>query len=198
MAAPLALRFVRSASLVEQLPSSLIELAIVGRSNVGKSSLLNALANHSKLARTSKSPGATRLLNVFELDPVDSGRWIVDLPGYGFAKVPAKERRRWQGMIDGYLTEREELAMVLLLIDGEVGPTKLDLQTVEWLGSIGLTVRFIATKSDKVSSSKRPNRKREVAEKLGVEPGDVAWVSAAKGWGIPELRTEIKARLQAT
>ena len=137
MTGPLPLRFLQSAPAVTDLPESILELALVGRSNVGKSSLLNALAHRRDLARTSKTPGATRLLNLFELAPPGSGRWLVDLPGYGFARSSREERRGWQKMVEGYLTEREALAGVLLLIDGEIGPTPLDLQTVEWLRYIG-------------------------------------------------------------
>ena len=119
--AALPLRFVQSASDVGQLPDAEREVALVGRSNVGKSSLLNALAGSTSLARTSKTPGATRLINVFELSG-SPGRWLVDLPGYGYAKVSQAERRRWATMIERYLHGRETLDTVLLLVDGEVGP----------------------------------------------------------------------------
>ena len=149
-AGPLPLRFVQSAAHADQLPDSLLEIAVIGRSNVGKSSLLNAVANRKGLAKTSKTPGATRLINIFELETAPAGRWLVDLPGYGFAKVPEHERRRWQKMIEGYLTGRDTLQGALVLIDGEIGPTQLDLQTVEWLAHIELPLRFVATKTDKV------------------------------------------------
>ncbi len=191
MPAPLPLRFLTSASDAQQLPDSAIEVALVGRSNVGKSSLLNALSNRRDLARTSKTPGATRLVNVFELDPRGSGRWIVDLPGYGYARAPESERRRWQRMVEGYLTTRDELDCVLLLIDGEIGPTPLDVQTVEWLHHVGRPIRFVATKSDKVRPSRRPGRKAELAERLGLERGDVTWVSAHKGTGIDQLQAQL-------
>lgn len=197
MAEPMKLRFLRSASAVDQLGDADVELALIGRSNVGKSSLINALANQNNLARTSKSPGATRLINVFEVGQADSGRWLVDLPGYGYAKVSHNERRKWQKMIEGYLIERESLRLALLLVDGEIGPTELDLGTAAWLGSIDLPFVPIATKSDKVKSSKRPRRKIELAEKLGVAKGDVSWVSSAKGHGVHELRQRITTLFEA-
>ena len=191
MSSPLPIRFLQSASRLDQLPKSHIELAIVGRSNVGKSSLINALANRKKLAKTSKTPGATQLINVYELAPEDSGNWLVDLPGYGFAKAPKAEMDRWRKMIEEYLLESETLGGVVLLIDSAVGPTKLDLQTIEWLDHIDLPYRFVATKEDKVRSSKRGARKTDLVTKLGVEKKDVLWVSVMTGAGIPKLRSEI-------
>ena len=191
MAGPLPLHFTRSATSVRDLPDSVVELALVGRSNVGKSSLLNALSRRRDLARTSKTPGSTRAVNVFELDPVGSGRWIVDLPGYVFARSSHAERRTWQQLVEGYLTKRAALDSVLLLIDGEIGPTPLDLQTVEWLHHIGRPVRYVATKSDKVRSSKRPARRAAVAAALGVERGDVTWVSARTGAGVDVLQAQV-------
>jgi GTP-binding protein len=194
---PLVLHFLRSASVVEQLPVAVSEVALVGRSNVGKSSLVNALAGRKQLAKTSKTPGATRLLNVFEMTPKGSGRWLVDLPGYGYAKVPHAERDRWRPMIEGYLTGRATLAAVLVLIDAEVGPTPLDLQTVEWFRYLDTPVQFVATKVDKVGSSRRATRKADLASKLGVPKGEVLWVSASKGWGLDELRLELRRLLGA-
>jgi len=188
--ATLRLGFVQSASRVGQLPEARRELAVVGRSNVGKSSLLNALSNQKGLARTSKTPGATKLLNVFEVDDLP-GRWLVDLPGYGYAKVSANERQRWQSMIEGYLAERESLEMVLLLIDGAVGPTASDQNTYDWLLDQGHEVRVVATKDDKVKASKRQKRRSELAAGLDLAKSEVRWVSAAKGTGIPELRNEL-------
>lgn len=191
------LHFLRSASTVEQLPEAVSEVALVGRSNVGKSSLVNALAGRKQLAKTSKTPGATRLLNVFEMTPKGSGRWLVDLPGYGYAKVSHAERDRWRPMIEGYLTGRATLAAVLVLIDAEVGPTPLDLQTVEWFRYLDTPVQFVATKGDKVGSSRRATRKADLAGKLGVPKGEVLWVSASKGWGLDELRLELRRLLGA-
>ncbi|MGI9608310.1 MAG: ribosome biogenesis GTP-binding protein YihA/YsxC [Acidimicrobiales bacterium] len=191
MSGPLQLRFVTSAAKHGQLGESIVEIAVAGRSNVGKSSLLNALANRKSLAKTSKTPGATRLLNVFELDPEGSGKWLVDLPGYGYAKAPKHEQERWARMIENYLTERETLDLVLMLVDGAVGPTALDLQSLDWFEHIGVPVRIIATKHDKVKPSMLGARKAELAKHCGVDLSDVQWVSAAKGTGIPELRNEI-------
>jgi GTP-binding protein len=188
---PLQLRFLTSAARHDQLADSLTEIAVAGRSNVGKSSLLNALANRKSLARTSKTPGATRLLNVYELDPEGSGRWLVDLPGYGYAKAPGHEQERWARMIEDYLTEREQLDLVLVLIDGAVGPTALDEQSLEWFDHIGVPVRIVATKHDKVKPSKLGARKRDLAKGCGVAAESVRWVSAAQGTGIPELRSEL-------
>jgi GTP-binding protein len=192
MAQPLKdTRFLTSAADVRKLGVCHAEVAFVGRSNVGKSSLLNALCLQKGLAKTSKTPGRTRLINVFVTGP---DRWIVDLPGYGFATGPAKERESWQAMIEGYLTGRRTLAMVFVLVDAEVGPTKLDHQMLEWLGSEGLPSRIVATKCDRVKPSRQLAQRRDVAADLGLQPGDIAWASADKGTGIPELRQEI-ARL---
>lgn len=186
MSSPLQLAFVQSADHVAALPSTTAEVAFVGRSNVGKSSLINALANHRQLAHVSKAPGRTRLLNLFS---VKEGGTIMDLPGYGFAKAPAKARAGWQQMIEGYLLDRDNLVMVGVLVDGEVGPTKLDLQMLDWLRAYTIPHTVIATKYDKVRSSARSKRKRELASKCDLEDGDVVWVSASKGTNISRLRS---------
>lgn len=185
-ASPLPLTFVTSADRLDQLPASDVEVAIVGRSNVGKSSLLNALAGKDGLARTSKTPGRTQLLNVFR---VPSGATLVDLPGFGYAKVSATQRDAWQRRMEAYLTGREPLVMTLLLVDGEVGPAKLDVAMLAWLRSAAVPFVVVATKHDKVRSSRRERRKRELAEGCGVAKGDVLWVSATSGVGVPRLRS---------
>jgi GTP-binding protein len=182
---PLRMTFLQSASRVEQLPDATAEVAFVGRSNVGKSTLINALAERRHLAHVSKTPGRTRLINCFDVAGVGT---LVDLPGYGYAKAPMRDRARWQQMIEGYLLERQNLRMIAVLVDGEIGPTVLDLEMLDWLRSRGLPHTVVATKHDKVKSSGRDKRKRELASKCMLEPIDPVWVSAAKGTGIERLR----------
>ena len=182
---PLPLEFVLSAAKVDQLPDNEVEVAIVGRSNVGKSSLLNALANRKQLALVSKTPGRTQLLNCFALG---EGAAVIDCPGYGYASVAANKRRTWQKMMEDYLLTREQLVMILVLVDGEIGPTKLDLQMLEWLRANLLPHAVVATKHDKVKASKRAKRTKDLAEACRLQPADVVWVSAAKGTGIDRLR----------
>ena len=182
---PLRLEFVKSADGIAGLPESAAEVAVVGRSNVGKSSLINALGHSKGLALVSKTPGRTRLLNVFAMP---NGGTLVDCPGYGYASAPGHLRQAWQKMAEKYLLEREPLRMILVLVDGEIGPTKLDLQMFEWVRAHGLPHAVVATKHDKVKASVRDKRKQELAEACGVAPGDVVWVSAAKGTGMDRLR----------
>ena len=186
----LRMQFVLSADRVEALPDSPAELAVVGRSNVGKSSLVNALGGSKGLAKTSKTPGRTQLLNLFELlDPAAKGGTLVDCPGYGYAKAPGHLRQSWQKMAERYLLEREPLRRIVVLVDGEVGPTKLDVQLLEWLRHHQRPLAIVATKHDKVKASVRDKRKRELATGCGVAPNEVVWVSAHKGVGIDRLRS---------
>jgi GTP-binding protein len=192
MPGPLPLTFVRSARALDQLPDSRAEVAVVGRSNVGKSSLLNALANRKGLAHVSKTPGRTQLLNCYALG---DGATLVDCPGYGYAKVSASMRASWQRMIEGYLLGREPLVMTLVIVDGEIGPTKLDVQLLEWLAAHGLPNTVVATKHDKVKSSQRERRKRDLAAGCGRAPGEIVWVSSPKGVGIDQLRSLVRGWL---
>lgn len=193
MAGPLQIKFVQSATDVRDLPDSPAEVAFVGRSNVGKSSLINALANQRQLARVSNTPGRTQLINVFS---ASAGGTLVDLPGYGYAAVPGRVKQGWQRMIEGYLLDREELVMVFVLVDGEIGPTKLDVQMLDWLRENDVPHTVVATKGDKVKSSKRQTRKKELAAGCELEPGDVVWVSTHNGANIDVLRSLILAHLK--
>ncbi len=142
-----------------QLP----EIAMLGRSNVGKSSLINALANRKNLAHTSGTPGKTRLINFYKID----NRFVlVDLPGYGYAKVSKQERERWRTMIDLYLHERSYLCGLIQLIDMRHAPSELDLQMYRWLKQRGLPFTVVATKSDKVKRSQRAKHKNDIRSKL--------------------------------
>ena len=189
MSPPLELRFVLSADRVGGLPESQAEVAVVGRSNVGKSSLINALAKRNGLANTSKTPGRTQLLNCFALP---DGTTMVDCPGYGYAKVSKVQRASMGSMIERYLLERDELQMVMVLVDGEVGPTPLDTSMLAWLRSEGVPHQVVATKHDKVKAALRDKRKRQLAAGCDLEPGDVVWVSANKNVGIDRLRDLVR------
>ena len=189
---PLPITFVTSAKRHTDLPDSPCEIAFVGRSNVGKSSLINALANRRQLARVSNTPGRTQLINLFTLP---TGGTVVDLPGYGYAAVPGREKAGWQRMIEGYLLEREPLDVVFVLVDGEIGPTKLDVQMLDWLRECGVPHTVIATKLDKVKPSKLATRKRDLSKGCGLDPGDVFWVSSSKGDGIEALARHVTALL---
>ncbi len=168
------------------LPRSPAEVAFVGRSNVGKSSLINALANRKALAKVSNTPGRTQLINLFALP---SGATVVDLPGYGYAAVPTRVKKGWQPMIEHYLLDREELVQQFVLVDGEIGPTKLDVQMLAWSRANDIPHTVVATKMDRVKSSKRDARKRELAAGCDLEVGDVVWVSVSTGAGVDELRS---------
>ncbi|MEK6711256.1 MAG: ribosome biogenesis GTP-binding protein YihA/YsxC [Nitrospinota bacterium] len=128
------------------------EVAFAGRSNVGKSSLINALVGRKGLARTSTAPGKTQLIHFFEI----GGRFVlVDLPGYGYAKVPLAVRERWQPMIEEYLGGREPLRGVVVLIDSRRGAGEMDLQLLEWLGAVELPACIALTKADKLKRGER-------------------------------------------
>src|SRR6478609_4630825 len=203
MTAPLRLTFIQSAARVGELPGSPVEVAFVGRSNVGKSSLINALANQKQLARVSNTPGRTQLLNLFSVDRTGGSSGgssgdgpatgtVMDLPGYGYAKASKTVRKGWPAMIEGYLLERENLAMVFVLVDGEIGPTKLDVQMLEWLRYNVVPHTVVATKMDKVKSAKRATRRKDLAAGCLLDLGDIVWVSATKGDGIDTLRSLVR------
>ena len=192
VATSLDLRFLLSADDVGGLPASPAEVAVAGRSNVGKSTLLNALAGSTSLARTSKTPGRTRLLNCFV---TPTGATVVDLPGYGYAKVAATERAAWQRRTERYLLEREPAVTTLLLVDGEVGPTSLDQEMLVWLRTHEVAFHIVATKHDKVRSSQRERRRRDLAAGCALDPREVLWVSAERGTNVGRLRELVRGLL---
>ncbi len=178
--------FLRGAASLGQLPrGGLPEIALAGRSNVGKSSLLNRIANRKNLARTSRTPGKTRELNLFV---VERKFVLVDLPGYGFAKVSKQEKAQWSRLIETYLNEREELAGIVHLVDARHKPSAEDVQMHEWIKHFNVSALIAATKADKISKDKRRRSVRTIEEAL--EPDSetpVVLFSAQSGEGSREV-----------
>ncbi len=144
--------FIISNTKMTALPKpTLPEYAFIGRSNVGKSSLINMLCRKKGLAKTSQSPGKTQVINHFK---INDNWYLVDLPGYGYAKVSQTTRKSWEGMIKTYLEKRENLQCVMALIDSRLEPQKVDLEFIDWLGSKGIPFVIIFTKADKQSKTK--------------------------------------------
>lgn len=187
------------------------EIAFVGRSNVGKSSLLNRLLGRKALARTSSTPGRTRAVNYFL---INRRFWFVDLPGYGYAKAAKSDRQAWADLVEAYFREARGRVATVLLVDGKVGATPLDAEAVEYLAAHGAAPIVVATKIDRVPRSKRSRALAEVRRRLAEtavgdgdprSPGDAAGpahhdpipVSARTGEGVKELWRELGNRLDA-
>ena len=158
------------------------EIAFAGRSNVGKSSLINKLLNRKKLARVSAQPGKTATINFYD---VDKKLIFVDLPGYGFAKVSKQEKEKWGRMIEEYLNEREQLIQVVLLVDMRHKPTNDDVMMFNWVVESGFEPVVIATKKDKVKPSQRENALNLIKDTLGID--EVIPFSSEKGDGVDEV-----------
>lgn len=171
-----AAEFIKSCVAPEQFPSgNLPEIAFVGRSNVGKSSLINSLLHRRDLAKVSHTPGKTRAVNWFLIstsDPDLSQFYLVDLPGYGFAKVSKSIRAQWAPLIESYLTGRASLLGVVLLVESRV-VTDQDRQTIAWLRSIGRNPLVVATKADKLKPSERVRTLRQTHLDLGLLEGEM-------------------------
>ena len=160
------------------------QIAVAGKSNVGKSTLINRLCRRNKLARTSSTPGKTRLLNVFLLN----GEFhLVDLPGYGFAKVDKKEKLRWGQMMQDYFREAEELRPVLCLVDIRHEPTEDDILMNRFLRETGIPFSVIATKADKISRGARSKYLAPICRALSVQPWEILCFSGEDGTGREEL-----------
>jgi len=181
-------RFITSApALIDCPDESLPEFCFAGRSNVGKSSLLNKITNKRKLARTSNTPGKTQQMNYYNIDDTC---YFVDLPGFGFAKVPAKERIRWGKDIQEYLKKRTTLRMILHLVDVRHPPTKLDEEFFFWMASNEMPFSVILTKSDKLSKNKLTQavaRSRKVLSLMNIEV-PLFPCSADSGDGIDDVQ----------
>lgn len=170
--------FVKSAAKKDQYPRSVLpRIAFVGRSNVGKSSLINCIVKRKSLAKTSSTPGRTQLINFFKVDET----WLfVDLPGYGYAKVPQRIRAGWAAMIEECLLE-DNLKLVVLIVDARHQPTKLDRQMVEWMVDHGIPFLVAATKIDKVKKSMVSRNLSDLKSILEIE--SVLPFSAVTGQG---------------
>lgn len=156
--------FITSAVSPNQYPTDdRIEIAFVGRSNAGKSSLINTITNRRKLAKTSSTPGKTRLINFFL---INDEFYFVDLPGYGFAKVSKKEQEKWGHMMEKYLIDRVQLKRIALLVDSRHKPTKDDVLMYQWIKHYGYEVVIVATKSDKLKRSEYQKNKKVILETL--------------------------------
>lgn len=176
-------------------PGDLPEIAFVGRSNVGKSSMLNKISGRLGLARVSKTPGRTRALNFFEITLDRAARKekirFCDLPGYGFAKVSKAERAQWVEMIEGYLAERETLKAVVVIVDGKVGPTPDDIEMLHWLEHSGRRPIVVATKMDKLSKANRAGRLRQIEKELQMLPRSLTAFSSEENIGRDEVWAKI-------
>ncbi|MDR0966344.1 MAG: ribosome biogenesis GTP-binding protein YihA/YsxC [Myxococcales bacterium] len=188
----LSAEFLKSATAPEGYPPTpLVEVAFAGRSNVGKSSLINALCQRKKLVRVSNTPGRTRLLNFFEVSFEQAAErrkiCLCDLPGYGFAKVSKTERAAWRSMIDRYVQSRQTLAAVVCIVDGEIGPTDEDAQVIGWLRASGKLPIVVATKIDRIPKHRRIPQVREIEKALELEPGSALGVSSVEGIHLDEV-----------
>ncbi len=166
-------------------------IAVCGRSNAGKSSLINLLANRKNLAKTSSAPGRTRLVNYFDFGEF----WLADLPGYGYAAVSRDEKARWGRTLDAFFAKKEDIRHVFLLIDIRRDPSGDDLQLVDFLNYHIIPFSVIATKSDKLSRMKTKERRRAIASQFGLGEDNVAVVSSVTGEGKDEILSRIAALL---
>ncbi|MBS4099130.1 MAG: YihA family ribosome biogenesis GTP-binding protein [Sulfuricella sp.] len=183
--------FLTSANAMSDLPAhGGIEIAFAGRSNAGKSSAINTLANRNRLAYVSKTPGRTQLINFFELG---ADRYLVDLPGYGYADVPDKIRLHWQHILSTYLMSRAALNGLVLIMDARHPLTKLDWQMLEWFGTTGKPVHILLTKSDKLSRQQATDTLRKVRAELrdGYPQCTVQLFSSLKRLGLEEAEVAL-------
>lgn len=176
-------------------PSTRAEVSFVGRSNVGKSSLMNKLFNRKKLAKVSAMPGKTSTINFFEAEWAD----FVDLPGYGFAQVSKSEKARWREMIEGYYNQDREFCCVVSLIDIRHPATALDVNMIEFLIAAELPFMIVCTKADKLSKNKCMQNIAALRRQLGFSRDEVEIIpiSSANGSGIDDLKAALERRIKA-
>lgn len=186
--------FIISAVAPAQYPQdNRVEIAFVGRSNVGKSSLINTLTNRRKLVKVSGTPGKTRLVNFFL---INNEFYFVDLPGYGYAKVSKTEKESWGKVIETYLTDRQQLKKIILLVDCRHKPSGDDINMYKWIKYYNYDVIVVATKIDKLTKNELQKNLRVIREALSLEPGDkLLTFSSLKKYGKEELLDVISEAL---
>lgn len=187
--------FIGVAAALDQCPPPIIpEIVLSGRSNVGKSSLINILADNKRLARISMSPGKTRLIIYFQ---VDERLLLTDLPGYGYASASKSIKEKFAALADSYLTSGRPIALVLHLLDIRHAPNGNDLQMIDWLQSRRMPYQIILTKADKLTRTESIKRQKEIAADLGItDLNHLLIFSAEKRQGVPELRQRIADIIQ--
>ena len=184
-------QFKASCGAVEQfLKPTLPEVAIVGRSNVGKSSAINCLVNHKGLAKVGKTPGKTQTINFFQIETSGPRFMLVDLPGYGFAKVPDRIQQQWAPLIETFFKSRENLCGVIMLVDSRRVQDS-DRDMMAWVGQLHIPIMLVATKADKVPRGKRKGAVRELQEGLGVEEWPI-FLSAHTGEGKHQVLSQLR------
>lgn len=171
------------------------EIAFAGRSNAGKSSAINTLVDHTRLAFVSKTPGRTQLINLFRLR---NGAALVDLPGYGYADVPEKIRKQWQGLLETYLARRQALAGLVMIMDARRPLTELDRQMINWFGPTGKPIHCLLTKADKLTRQEQAKVLREVRTEMAEagSPITAQLFSSLKKQGMDEAETVIASWLE--
>jgi GTP-binding protein len=185
--------FVKSAfKQADYPPDTLPEVAFAGKSNVGKSSLMNTLVNRKGLARTSSTPGRTQSLNFFS---INQKLYFVDFPGYGFAKVPVEIKKQWKPMVETYLNSRKNLKVVVVILDCRREPSQDDRDLVEWLQVYNIPALVVFTKIDKIPFGQRNKQKFLVKKMINIEDDQIVFFSAVTGEGKDELWKKIRSRL---
>ncbi|MBN1237805.1 MAG: YihA family ribosome biogenesis GTP-binding protein [Gammaproteobacteria bacterium] len=174
-------------------PDDCSEVAFVGRSNSGKSSAINAVTGARKLARVSKTPGRTQLINFFTYGP---GHRLVDLPGYGFARAAPAVRQRWRGLLEAYLSDRPGLRGIVITLDVRRGIMELDAAMIEWAESLGLPMLLLLTKADKLSRGQAAAVRSRVAAEVPDGVVAVTLFSALTGQGVDEARDQLMRWLE--